>query len=41
MKQVKQGKSSIYGDHYTKTLPRFNMFDVELTILDIKKKIFS
>lgn len=40
MKPVKQGKS-FYGDHYTKTLPRFEMVDINLTVLELKKKIFS
>jgi hypothetical protein len=40
MKPVKQGKS-FYGDHYSKTLPRFDIIDINLTVLELKKKIFS
>ena len=40
MKQVKQGKG-FYGEKYSKTLPRMEFLDVNKTILEVKKQIFS
>ena len=40
MKPVKSGKG-FYGEHYAKTLPRFNLVDVDLTILELKRRIFN
>ena len=39
MKLVKKGKG-FYGEHYAKTLPRFNLVDLDLTILELKRLIF-
>lgn len=41
MKPLKQGKSGMYGEKYSKTVPRLEMVDVNLTILEVKKLIFS
>jgi hypothetical protein len=40
MKAVKSGKG-FYGEHYAKTLPRFDLVDVDLTILELKRRIFT
>jgi len=39
MKQVKSGKN-ILGEHYSRTLPRLEFVNLDMTILDIKKMIF-
>ena len=31
----------MYGEKYSKTQPRYEMIDVNLTILEVKKLIFS
>jgi hypothetical protein len=41
MKPYKQGKHSFYGEKYSKTIPRIEMIDINLSILEIKKLIFS
>jgi hypothetical protein len=40
MKPVTSGKG-FYGEHYAKTLPRFNLVNVDLTILELKRRIFA
>jgi hypothetical protein len=39
MKAVKQGKG-FYGEKYSKTLPRLEFFDVNMTIMEVKKQFF-
>ncbi len=40
MKPVKSGKN-MYGERFGKTLPRVELLDVNLTIIEMKKLIFS
>ena len=41
MKPVKTSGKSFYGDQYMKTLPRFEMFDVNMTMIEVKKQIYQ
>jgi len=41
MKAVKTNGKSFYGDQYMKTLPRFEMFDINMTIIEVKRQIYQ
>ena len=40
MKAVKQGKG-FYGEKYSKTIPRLEFIDVNKTVMEVKRQIFS
>ena len=43
MKQVKLGnsKTNFTGDIYGKTIPRFELLDVNLTVIEVKRLLFA